>query len=83
MLVVINKKYTYECTFPVNVGDRVKLPTSKGVGFWVGKVTALESEYNGPTKKVLCFENEEPPPPPKEELCRSIFDEWMPSDEQR
>jgi hypothetical protein len=81
MLVVVNKKYTYECSFPVNVGDRVKLPKGDGTGFWIGKITALQSEYAGPVKQVLCFEYEEVPKAPPV-TCRSIFDEWKPSDEQ-
>jgi len=78
MLIIINHKYTYECDFPVEVGDKVKLP--KGDKWWIGKVTDLESNYTGSVKKVLCFADEEPPVSKlKIHGYRSLDDPWEPS----
>ncbi len=51
-------KYTYETDLPVKIGDRVVLPSAawrvetQGPT-WKGTVTALESNYAGPCKRVL------------------------------
>jgi exodeoxyribonuclease V alpha subunit len=56
VLVVVNGALTYECPFPVSVGDRVLLPAlprTKSRENWVAVVTALGSDYPGPYKKVI------------------------------
>lgn len=80
MRVIVNEKYTYECPFLVEVGDRVKLPPGYKSEPWVGTVTSLGSSYRGEVKKVIGFEDCS-----RERIdCtgpRSIFDEWKPSAE--
>ena len=51
--IVVNEKYTYLCSTPVEVGDTVLLPvpewrSSPGNTTWKGVVTSLESDYEGP-----------------------------------
>jgi len=76
MLVIVNEKYTYSCSFSVSVGDRVLLPSAHGPGTWSGVVTQIGSQYSGPLKEVLGFED-------GREICvasryRSIYDPWEP-----
>jgi len=56
MRIQVNGKYTFECDEEVRVGDEVLCP-SEFSGDWVGKVTALEGEYetsySGPVKKII------------------------------
>lgn len=77
MRIVVNNKYTYDCPFHVCVGDRLRLPTGSGTGEWVGTVTGFESDYHGPLKSPIGFEDGRS----AEEIkrFRSIFDEWEPS----
>ena len=76
MLVIVNEKYTYSCSFSVAVGDRVVLPSAHGLGTWTGVVTQIGSVYSGPLKEVLGFEDG------REASVfsryRSIYDPWEP-----
>lgn len=48
-------KYTYETDLPVKIGDTVVLPGRGEKANWQGVVTALESKYGGPCKRVVGF----------------------------
>jgi len=56
--VVVNDKYTYETDLELQVGDKVLLPVPEQKvpergSTWEGEVTALESEYTGPCKRIV------------------------------
>lgn len=54
MLVVVDNKYTYECDFKVEIGDKVYLPAPFfSERCWIGEITALTSEYQGDVKKII------------------------------
>jgi hypothetical protein len=57
MKIIVDNKLTYECDYPVKVGDTVVVPAP-----WflrdngpttTGKVTKLESDYSGYVVKVI------------------------------
>ena len=56
--VIVNGNYTYETDKEVKVGSIVVVPTpswlrdAKGAT-WEGKVTSLESNYDGPCMKII------------------------------
>ena len=56
--VMVDSNYTYETDLDLKVGDKVVLPTAyylrdvKGQTF-VGEITALQSNYNGPCEKII------------------------------
>ena len=55
---IIARGYTWEAPDTVKIGDKVLLPIAdwlrdvKG-DTWEGKVTALESDYDGPCKHII------------------------------
>lgn len=51
--VMVSNKYTYETDLDVEIGTEVKLPGANGKSSWKGVVTALESTYEGPCKRIL------------------------------
>jgi len=58
MKIVVNDKYTYECSFKAQKGDKVILSTPQWLrdvkgATWVGEVTATTSDYDGYCEKVL------------------------------
>jgi hypothetical protein len=50
--VVVEGRYVYETDLELEIGDEVLLP-SGGQGAWVGRVTALSSDYGGPCKRIV------------------------------
>lgn len=50
--VVVEGRYVYETDLELEIGDEVLLPAGM-TGDWVGKVTALSSEYSGPCKRIV------------------------------
>ena len=65
MRIIVNNQYTYETDYPCNIGDTVICPGGRNPNAkWEGTVTALESTYTGPCKKILGLiqEQEEPEP---------------------
>ena len=54
MKIIVNGDLTYECRFPVKLGDKVLLPdTGWRYNGWIGTVTALDSSYNGYLNSVI------------------------------
>ena len=56
--IEVNNKYTYTCDKPVKIGSEVKLPTPSFLrefhgDTWVGKVTGLNSDYDGVCESVI------------------------------
>lgn len=79
MRVVVNDKYTYECSFKVRVGDKVKLPKGLGPHEWVGTITALGSPYAGEVKNVIEIVEHAPVDPNYNKYgFRSIHEPWEP-----
>lgn len=50
--VIVDQRYTYETDLELEVGDEVLLPASWS-GEWIGRVTALSSDYGGPCKRIV------------------------------
>jgi hypothetical protein len=50
--VVVDSRYVYESELDLEIGDEVLLPAGFS-GDWVGRVTALSSDYAGPCKRIL------------------------------
>jgi hypothetical protein len=79
MRVVVNEKYTYECSFKVRVGDKVKLPKGMGPHEWVGTITAIGSPYTGAVKDVIEIVERAPVDPKYNKYgFRSIHEPWEP-----
>jgi len=58
LLRVVVGRYTYETDLDLKIGDRVLLPTVEWLArvqgpTWEGVVTALESDYDGPCKRII------------------------------
>lgn len=45
-------RYVYESELDLEIGDEVLLPADFS-GDWIGRVTALSSDYAGPCKRIL------------------------------
>jgi hypothetical protein len=50
--VVVDDRYVYETDLDVERGDEVLLPSGLS-GQWVGRVTALSADYEGPCKRIV------------------------------
>jgi hypothetical protein len=50
--VVVEGRYVYETDLELEVGDEVLLPAGL-TGDWIGRVTALSSDYGGPCKRIV------------------------------
>ena len=50
--IVVEGRYTYETALDVDVGDEVILP-DRGIGQWIGTVTALTSDHRGTCRRVI------------------------------
>jgi hypothetical protein len=50
--VVVDGRYVYESELDLEFGDEVLLPAGFS-GDWVGRVTALSSDYAGPCKRIV------------------------------
>jgi len=71
MRIIVNNQYTYETDYPCNVGDTVICPGGRNPNAkWEGTVTALESTYTGPCKKILGVIQEQEEPEPIEDADR-------------
>lgn len=55
MKIIVDNKLTYDCDFPVSIGDTVVVPSPWYMEFptTTGKVTKLSSDYTGYTVKVI------------------------------
>lgn len=58
MRIIIDNGLTYECSYPVNVGDTVIVPApwflqDNGITTTTGKVKQLGSEYSGSVISVI------------------------------
>jgi hypothetical protein len=49
---MVDGRYVYESELDLEIGDEVLLPAGFS-GDWVGRVTALSSDYPGPCKRIL------------------------------
>ena len=50
--VMVDGRYVYESGLDLEIGDEVLLPAGFS-GDWVGRVTALSSDYAGPCKRII------------------------------
>ena len=50
--VVVEGRYVYETDLELEIGDEVLLPSGFS-GQWIGRVTALSSDYTDPCKRIL------------------------------
>lgn len=50
--IEVEGRYVYDTNLDLEVGDEVLLPASC-MGEWVGRVTALSSDYGDPCKRVV------------------------------
>jgi hypothetical protein len=50
--VVVNGRYVYESELDLEIGDEILLPAGFS-GDWVGRVTALSSDYPGSCKRIV------------------------------
>jgi hypothetical protein len=49
---MVDGRYVYESELDLEIGDEILLPAGLS-GDWVGRVTALSSDYAGPCKRIL------------------------------
>lgn len=49
---MVEGRYVYETSLKLEIGDEVLLPAGFS-GDWIGRVTALSSDYAGPCKRIV------------------------------